>query len=182
MIRRSARRGAPTVGCLRGRHAVASVAVTRLGALAILLAWTAGGRAADAPSYAQGAATFQAHCAVCHGPGGAGIPALAPPLTSYPARYAASPEGRRQLAITLLYGMFGDITVGPSHFNAQMPEFARLDDATLAATVNFVVFDLAHAPAEVKPLTGDEIAAERAHPLDAAAVRQQRKSLAAGGS
>jgi mono/diheme cytochrome c family protein len=183
MIRRRARRPACTaLRHVRGRYAVDLTALTRLGALAFVLAWTAGARAADAPAYAQGAAAFQANCALCHGPAGAGIPALAPPLTSYPARYAASPEGRRQLAITLLYGMFGDITVGQSHFNAQMPEFARLDDATLAATLNFVVFDLAHAPAEVKPLTGDEIAAERAHPLDAAGVREHRKSLPAGGS
>jgi mono/diheme cytochrome c family protein len=163
MMRASARRAAPA-------------------AVTILLTCTAGAHAADAPTYPQGAAAFQTHCAVCHGPAGAGIPALAPPLTSYPARYAASADGRRQLAITLLYGMFGDITVGQSHFNAQMPEFARLDDATLAAMLNFVAFDLAHAPAEVKPLTAEEIAAERAHPLDAAAVREHRKSLVAGGS
>jgi mono/diheme cytochrome c family protein len=150
--------------------------------LAAALACAPGARAADAPSYPQGAAAFQANCAVCHGPAGGGIPALAPPLSSYPARFAASPAGRRQLAITLLYGMFGDITVGPAHFNSQMPDFARLDDATLAATLNFVVFDLAHAPTEVKPLTPDEIAAERARPLDAAAVRERRKDLVAGGS
>ncbi|HET9330766.1 MAG TPA: cytochrome c [Steroidobacteraceae bacterium] len=165
------------------RHAVvAPTAVAPLAALAIALASTPGARAAEPPAYPQGAAAFQTNCAVCHGPSGAGIPALAPPLSSYPARYAASPEGRRQLAFTLLYGMFGDITVGSSHFNSQMPDFARLDDATLAATLNFVVFDLAHAGSDVKPLAPDEIAAERAHPLDGAAVREHRKGLVAGGS
>ena len=139
-------------------------------------------RAADAPSSAQGAAAFQANCAVCHGPAGAGVPGLAPPITSYPARYAAGAEGRRQLAMTLLYGMFGEISVGDAHFNAQMPDFARLDDATLAAILNFVVFELGHAPADTKPLTAGELAAERAHPLDAAAVRAHRKSLAVAGS
>jgi len=136
--------------------------------------------AADAPAsaYPLGAASFQANCVVCHGPGGAGVPSLAPPLLSYPARYAASAEGRRQLAMTVLYGMIGDISVDDRHFNFQMPEFARLDDATLAATLNFVVFDLDHAPADVKPLTPGEIATERAHPLDGAAVREHRKSVA----
>jgi len=179
MIRRSARHAAQTA------HNFPVTFAVRLAAsvgFATTLACSSGARAADAPSYPQGAAAFQANCALCHGPAGAGIPAVAPPLSSYPARFAASPEGRRQLAITLLYGMFGDITVGPAHFNSQMPDFARLDDATLAATLNFVVFDLAHAPAEVKALTPDEIAAERAHPLDAAAVREHRKSLPAGGS
>ena len=140
-------------------------------------------RAADAapPAYPAGFSSFQANCAVCHGPAGAGVPALAPPLVSYPARYAASLEGRRQLALTVLYGMVGDITVEEKHYNFQMPDFARLDDATLAATLNFVVFDLGHAPADVTPLTAEEIAAERAHALDGAAVREHRKSVAPGG-
>ena len=161
---------------------VRNLPVTLVAALATLLARASAARAGDAPAYPQGAAAFQSNCAVCHGPAGAGVPALAPPLSSEPARYAASPEGRRQLAFTLLYGMFGDITVGQAHFNAQMPDFARLDDATLAATVNFVVFDLAHAATDIKPLAAEEFAAERAHPLDGAAVREHRKSLAAAGS
>jgi len=43
------------------------------------------------------------------------------------------------------------------------------------------VFDLAHTPADLKPLAPGEIAAERAHTVDAAAVREHRKSLATGG-
>jgi hypothetical protein len=100
---------------------------------------------------------------------------------SYPARYATSLDGRRQLALTVLYGMVGDITVDDKHYNFQMPDFARLDDVTLAATLNFVVFDLGHAPPEVKPLTAEEIAAERAQALDGTAVRAHRKSVAPGG-
>ena len=63
------------------------------------------------PRYAEGGAIFQANCAVCHGAKGLGQPSLAPPLTSYPARYASIAEGRRQLAITVLNGMFGGIDV-----------------------------------------------------------------------
>jgi len=178
MIRRSTCHQARIV---RNPPVTLAVAPTAIAAIAIALACTPGARAAGTPTYPQGAAAFQTNCAVCHGPAGAGIPALAPPLSSEPARFAASPEGRRQLAITLLYGMFGDITVGQSHFNSQMPDFARLDDATLAATLNFVVFDLAHAGTDIKPLAPEEITAERAHPLDAAAVREHRKGLVAGG-
>jgi hypothetical protein len=58
-----------------------------------------------------------------------------------------------------------------------MPEFPQLDDATLAAVLNFVIFDLDHAPDDTKPLTADEIAAERAHPVDGAAVRDHRAKL-----
>ncbi len=158
------------------------VAAAALACLAGALMLAAGARAEDKAAYAEGDAAFQSNCAVCHGPAGAGVPALAPPLSSYPARYATSAEGRRQLALTVLYGMFGDITVGDAHFNAAMPDFSRLDDATLAAILNFVVFDLAHAPAGVKPLSAAEIATERSRPMDGAAVRAHRNSLAVAGS
>lgn len=163
-------------------NAPVTLSVVAIAGLVTALAPGNSPSAAEQTAYPQGAAAFQSNCALCHGAAGAGVPALAPPLTSYPARYAASAEGRRQLAMTVLYGMFGDITVGEAHFNAQMPDFGRLDDATLAAALNFVVFDLAHAGQEVKPLTVAEIAAERVHTLDGAAVREHRKSLAAAGS
>jgi mono/diheme cytochrome c family protein len=129
--------------------------------------------------YPDGASAFQANCAVCHGVKGAGTPSLAPPVTSYPARYAATEDGRKQLAMTVLNGMFGGIDVEQKHFDFKMPDFTRLDDATLAAVLNFVVFDLAHAPESTKPLTAQEIAAERSHPLDGAAVREHRAKLLA---
>ena len=171
------RRGPLARGVARGALAWAVPAVASL-------VTAPAARAADAApaAYPAGFGSFQANCAVCHGPAGAGLPALAPPLLSYPVRYAASVEGRRQLALTVLYGMVGDITVDDKHYNFQMPDFARLDDATLAATLNFVVFDLGHAPADVKPISAEEIAAERAHALDGAAVREHRKSVAPGGS
>jgi mono/diheme cytochrome c family protein len=151
-------------------------------ALALAAAGVAplGSAAADAPppAYPQGAASFQANCAMCHGPAGAGLPSLAPPLLSYPARYAASAEGRRQLALTVLYGMYGDVAVEGKHYSFRMPEFGQLDDATLAALVNFVVFDLARAPSSLAPLAPAEIAAERTHALDGAEVREHRKAVA----
>jgi mono/diheme cytochrome c family protein len=153
-----------------------------LPAAALLLTVAVRAAQGAAPQYPEGAASFQANCAVCHGPAGAGLPSLAPPLLSYPAHFAASEEGRRQLAMTVLYGMFGEITVEDKHYDFKMPDFARLDDATLAATLNFVVFDLDHAPPSVKPLSAADIAAERAHALDGAAVREHRKSVAPAGS
>ena len=136
-------------------------------------------QAADAPTvrYPAGASAFQTNCSVCHGAKGAGTPSLAPPITAYPARYAADSEGRKQLAMTVLNGMFGGIDVEQKHFDFKMPEFAQLDDATLAAVLNYVVFDLGHAGDNTKPLTAEEIAAERAHPVDGAAVREHRAKL-----
>jgi mono/diheme cytochrome c family protein len=167
---------------------VRGAAVRLLGATALLttlgLLRAAPAPAADAPAlqYPDGAASFQANCAVCHGAAGAGLPSLAPPLLTYPAHYAASAAGRQQLAMTVLYGMFGEITVEDKRYDFKMPDFARLDDATLAATLNFVVFDLDHAPPSVKPLSAADIAPERAQALDGAAVREHRKSVAPAGS
>ncbi|HEY6923629.1 MAG TPA: cytochrome c [Steroidobacteraceae bacterium] len=127
--------------------------------------------------YPAGATAFAANCAVCHGAKGAGTPSLAPPVTSYPARYAAMEDGRRQLAMTVLNGMFGGIEVDKKHFDFKMPDFMHLDDATLAAVLNFVVFDLGHPTEDTKPLTAEEIAASRANPVDGAAVREHRTKL-----
>ena len=149
--------------------------------VALLLGAASPSLAADPPAsaYPAGEATFQANCTVCHGPKGGGQPSLAPPLTTYPARYASIAEGRRQLAMTVLNGMFGAIDVDGKHFDFKMPQFDQLDDATLAAVLNFVVFDLGHAPKDTKPLTAAEIAAERSNPQDGAAVHQHRASVLA---
>jgi mono/diheme cytochrome c family protein len=130
-----------------------------------------------APRYADGAAIFAANCAVCHGARGAGQPALAPPLTGNPAHYAASAEGRRQLALTVLYGLFGDITVDQKHYNFKMPEFSPQDDRALAAVLNFVVFDLGSAADDTKPISPDEIASERNKSVDGSAVREHRAAV-----
>jgi mono/diheme cytochrome c family protein len=143
-------------------------------ALAALAAAPAVGLAQEAVRYEDGAVTFKANCAVCHRPNGAGTAGLAPPVTIYPPRFVATVKGRRQLVLTALYGMYGEIVVEDRHYNFKMPEFARLDDATLAAVLNYVVFDLGHAPADAKPLETGEIAAERAVTVDGAQVRAHR--------
>jgi len=75
--------------------------------------------------------------------------------------------------------MFGGIDVDHSHFDFKMPDFSALDDATLAAALNFVVFDLGHAGGDVKPIAAEEIAAERSHPMDGPALRAHRASVLA---
>jgi mono/diheme cytochrome c family protein len=133
----------------------------------------------ETPRFPAGADSFQTSCAVCHGAKGAGVPALAPPLTTYPAAYATVPDGRRQLSRTVLNGLFGGIDVEHKHYDFKMPEFTQLSDAELAAALNFVVFDLSHAADSVRPLAPEEIAAERAKPVDAAALRAARAKLLA---
>jgi mono/diheme cytochrome c family protein len=158
----------------------AGVRAPALAPLALLAASLCHAADPATPQFAEGARAFASNCAVCHGAAGAGQPALAPPLLVNPARYAGVPEGRRQLALTVLFGMFGDITVDQKHYNFKMPEFSQQSDATLSAVLNFVVFDLAHAAADTKPLDPAEIAAERGAALDGAAVRERRASVLAG--
>jgi len=140
-------------------------------------AFPAGAQADAEPRFSAGAAPFAANCVVCHRANGAGTPGLAPPVTSYPPRFMATAEGRRQLVLTLLFGMFGDVVVDERHYNFKMPDFARLDDETLAAMLNYLIFDLGHAPPELAPLSVTEVAAERARGLDGSAVRQHRAEV-----
>jgi hypothetical protein len=149
----------------RYRLSAGLAAMVLFTAASLLLAATLG-LAADpvAPRYTEGAK-------------GLGQPSLAPPLTTYPGRYASIAEGRRQLAMTVLNGMFGGIEVDKKHYDFKMPDFTALDDAALATVLNFVVFDLDGAPSDIKPLTAGEIAAERAHPLEGAAVREHRATV-----
>ena len=152
----------------------------RWAAGAMLGAWVATAALADGePRFVDGAAAFQANCAVCHRANGAGTPGLAPPVTEYAPRFLATPEGRRQLAMTVLFGMYGDIVVAERHYNFKMPEFTRLDDATLAATLNFVAFDLGHAPADAAPSAAAELAAVRPQAMDGSAVREHRAEVIA---
>jgi len=154
------------------------VAVVVLAAAGVLSGAAANADDAPAaPRFAEGAQTFLANCAVCHRATGVGQPGLAPPLTSYPARYIATAEGRRQLVLTALYGMFGEITVDERHFNFKMPDFSRFDDATLAAVLNFVVFDISHAAATEAPLQPEDVARERSAGLSGEAVRRHRAEV-----
>ena len=155
--------------------AFATAWATALGAALVALPGRSD-QAAGPVHYSEGATLFQANCAVCHGHDGAGTPSLAPPLTRYPALYAVDAEGRRQLAMTVLYGMFGDITVEQKHYNFKMPDFGRLDDEALAAVLNYVIFDLSQAPGTVQPMSAGELAAARAQPATGE-IRADRLAL-----
>ena len=58
-----------------------------------------------------------------------------------------------------------------------MPEFSRFDDATLAGVLNHVLFDLGHVDAGVAPIEAADLAQERTHVVDGAAVRAHRATV-----
>lgn len=131
----------------------------------------------SAESTDAGKTSFGQNCAVCHQLTGAGNPALAPPLLVYPARYATRADGRRQLVMTLLYGLYGDIVVDDKHYNFKMPSFSQLDDAVLAEILNYVVFELGKAPPSVAAFTASDVAEGRAAASSGAEVRAHRSAV-----
>jgi mono/diheme cytochrome c family protein len=133
-----------------------------LAALKPLQTSAAGGATMD------GKALFLTHCSACHQPTGLGIPGAFPPL-------AASGQVNGQPAILakiMLLGVTGKLTVQGSIYTGQMPPFAQLSDAEIAAIGSYErsSFGNTMAPLDAglvakvrgglqgrtKPLTGDE--------------------------
>ncbi len=127
--------------------------------------------------FETGRQLFAANCVVCHRIGGVGQTGLAPPLTSNPARYVESLEGRKQLIWTILFGMYGDITVNGRHYNFRMPAFAQLSDTDLAQVINYVAFEIAQAPKSTGTIDAKDVAAERTHLPDSDLLRKHRSAV-----
>lgn len=129
---------------------------------------------ADGVQFAAGKTIFDGKCVVCHQAGGKGQDGLAPPLTDMPGRYAGNDDGRKQLGLTVLNGMFGAISLGGKTYNFKMPSFRSMSDDELASVLNYVVFDLNAQHGAAKPISADEIKALRATEMDGAQVREHR--------
>lgn len=157
-----------------GKRIVACMAATTAFALA------AAAHAQETVHYPAGKSLFDAQCAVCHQAGGKGQDGLAPPLTDYPGKYAATEAGRAQLIATLLHGMFGEIEVHDKRYNFKMPSFASASDDDIAHVLNYVVFDLNARHGDAKPFTAADIHAARAKQMDGTAVHAQRAVVIKG--
>lgn len=131
-----------------------------------------------APAEADGAAVFASNCSSCHQANGQGIPGAFPPVAGHlPALVSAD---RAYPVKLLLYGLQGAITVEGASYNGQMPAWAQLSDAELAAVLNYAVtaWDGPEAlPADFVPYTAAEFAAERETPLSAAEMLALRGEL-----
>lgn len=80
---------------------------------------------------------FYAHCAACHGPSGAGVAGLAPPLAG--ASWVTGPP--EWLARIILQGLTGPVVVDGETYNGMMPphgHLKELDDATLAGLMTYM--------------------------------------------
>ena len=113
------------------------------------------------PALATGPQTYSAQCSMCHQPGGAGLPGSFPRLAGRVPVIARSPEGRRYLAMVLLYGLYGPITIDGKPISGLMPTMAALSDQAIADVLNHVM-TLQKPAGKVVPFTAAEIAAVRA--------------------
>ncbi len=123
----------------------------------------AGTAAAPAPE-ADGATVYAELCAACHQPNGQGVPGQFPPLAGNPDLFAA----RDYPARVVLFGLKGRLTVGGKDFNAEMPPLDMLDDARIAAVIEYV----RHA------WGNDALRPKSMAPVDPATVAQLRRAEA----
>ena len=112
---------------------------------------------------AHGAETYAEVCAPCHEADGRGVPGVYPPLADRIGAFVHVPEGRAYLARVVSYGLFGPIEVEDRPYNGLMPPNPQLDDAEIAAVLNYVLTELSpeELPADFSPLDSEEVAGYR---------------------
>jgi mono/diheme cytochrome c family protein len=125
-----------------------------------------------------GQAIYAAQCAACHQPDGTGAAGLAPPLRDHLAHYLRTEDGRSYLAGILISGMAGPITVDGAPFSGLMPSFAKLDDASLAETIDYVLVAMNGTEGAITPQA--VAAARKAQPSPMGTRKLRQKIVSAG--
>jgi mono/diheme cytochrome c family protein len=108
----------------------------------------AGGAAAD------GKVLFASNCAACHQATGQGLPGVFPPLAG--SEWVIGDP--RTLAHILVFGVNGEMQVKGNVYNGNMPAFAQLNDAELAALASHIRSNWSNQAA---PVTVEAIAQAR---------------------
>lgn len=101
-------------------------------------------------------------CAACHTATGAGVPGAYPPLGADFRALAAKPEGRRYIALAVMKGLAGPLTVEGKSYRGVMPAQGGLDEASIAAVLNHVGTAIARTGPAFKPFTAAEVAGYKA--------------------
>lgn len=124
----------------------------------------------------DGKAIYDANCAACHQPDGAGALGLAPPLAGTLGKRMAVPEGRKYLPGIVIAGLAGKLESKGVIYEGIMPSWQQFSDAELAAVLNYVLttFNGADLPDGFKPIEADELAAPRAKKPSAKELRAWR--------
>jgi mono/diheme cytochrome c family protein len=134
--------------------------------------------AASAAPAANGKQLFNDNCSACHQGSGKGVPGSFPPLAGNTDVFL----DRLYPVHVVLHGLKGKITVEGKSFNSEMPSFGHLDDAEIAAILDYVRGawgNAANRPAgmadltvaDVKGLRGAEQSPEEVHALRGALLK-----------
>lgn len=135
--------------------------------------------ALPATAATDGAAVFQ-RCAACHTKTGAGVPGAYPPLGADFRALAVKPAGRRYLALAVLRGLSGPITVEGKPYRGVMPAQV-LDDAAVAAVLNHIGTQVAKTGPKFALFTDKEVAAHRQSGASLSAADVAKLHAGAGG-
>lgn len=90
------------------------------------------GSAAGFDYGATGPQLYTQNCSACHGASGAGVPGAFPPLAGDPVVNAA--DAKMHVTV-VLHGLQGK-AIGGKSYSSQMPAFAQLSDADIAAIID----------------------------------------------
>lgn len=123
------------------------------GILALFFALLAGSACA-----ADGKAIYDANCAACHQPDGAGAVGLAPPLAGTLGKRVATPAGRQYVPGVLISGLAGKLVSKGVTYTGIMPSWQQFSDEELAGVANYVL--TAYNAAELQPGQQPFVAAE----------------------
>lgn len=112
----------------------------------------------EGQSLAPGQEPYLRYCASCHGNQGQGRPPSFPPLAGS-EWIELAPDG---LAAIVLLGLRGEIEVAGERYRGFMPPLKHVDDAQLAAIVNFMTAQWAGSGSELAPADIAELRASLA--------------------
>ncbi len=102
-----------------------------------------------------------------------------PPLADTVGRYMVLKDGRTYVIDVVSFGMGGKIDSAGDSFEGDMPPWPQLSDQDVAEVLTYVLTGLNTKvlPKDFKPISADEVKAERAKQLTAAAVHAERDAL-----
>lgn len=106
----------------------------------------------------QGAAIYEARCAVCHGTQGQGISGLYPPLAGSLGRLLVLEEARAYITWVVRYGLLGPIRSGGAVYKGVMPAHPGFSVEELTALLNFLLaLNAKQLPPNVPPFSTQEV-------------------------
>jgi mono/diheme cytochrome c family protein len=121
------------------------------------------------------------NCVACHQPNGQGVPGAFPPQAGHAPDIYNIEGGRTYMIHVVLYGLQGAVKIKGNPYNGVMTAWGPLlKDDQIAAALNHVLTSWGNDALlkDFKPITPEEVAAERAKPpMTAQQVYESRAAL-----